>query len=93
MIDGAVGFPGCAEDKSGTVMNKRRYRRAMEAGVMDMNSVKSRLIKPIRYWSEDLPDPEEEQKVFPRLIRVNEINDVWMEIPRYRNVLWTGIWL
>ena len=53
---------------------------------------KSRLIKPIRGWSEDLPDPEEEQRVFPRLIRVNEINDVWMEIPRYVNHGWGFLW-
>ena len=52
----------------------------------------SRLIKPVRGWSEDLPDPEEEQRVYPRLIRVNEINDVWMEIPRYENVMWGAIW-
>ena len=50
-----------------------------------MDNKKSRLVKPVRGWSEDLPDPEEEQRVFPRLIRVNEINDVWMEIPRYVN--------
>ncbi|MGG8469036.1 DUF6708 domain-containing protein [Rahnella sp. PAMC25617] len=52
----------------------------------------SRLIKPVRGWSEDLPDPEEEQRVYPRLIRVNEINDVWMEIPRYVNYGWGGQW-
>ncbi|WP_299999203.1 DUF6708 domain-containing protein [uncultured Cedecea sp.] len=58
-----------------------------------MNNEKSRLIKPVRYWSEDLPDPEEEQMVFPRLIRVNEINDVWMEIPRDRYIVWGAIWI
>ncbi|MEI9884868.1 DUF6708 domain-containing protein, partial [Atlantibacter hermannii] len=57
-----------------------------------MDNNKSRLVKPVRGWSEDLPDPEEEQRVFPRLIRVNEINDVWMEIPRYVNHGWGGIW-
>lgn len=57
-----------------------------------MDNEKSRLIKPVRGWSEDLPDPEEEQMVFPRLIRVNEINDVWMEIPRDRYVMWGGVW-
>ena len=58
-----------------------------------MDNDKSRLVKPVRGWSEDLPDPEEEQMVFPRLIRVNEINDVWMEIPRYVNHGWGGVWL
>lgn len=57
-----------------------------------MDNNKSRLVKPVRGWSEDLPDPEEEQRVFPRLIRVNEINDVWMEIPRYVNHGWGGVW-
>ncbi len=58
-----------------------------------MDNNKSRLVKPVRGWSEDLPDPEEEQRVFPRLIWVNEINDVWMEIPRYVNHGWGGVWL
>ncbi|MEI9884870.1 DUF6708 domain-containing protein, partial [Atlantibacter hermannii] len=57
-----------------------------------MDNKKSRLVKPVRGWSEDLPDPEEEQRVYPRLIRVNEINDVWMEIPRYVNHGWGGVW-
>ena len=57
-----------------------------------MDNDKSRLIKPVRGWSEDLPDPEDDQRVFPRLIRVNEINDVWMEIPRYVNHGWGGVW-
>lgn len=58
-----------------------------------MDNNKSRLVKPVRGWSEDLPDPEEEQMVFPRLIRLNEINDVWMELPRYRNVTWGILWI
>lgn len=58
-----------------------------------MDNEKSRLIKPFRRWREDLPDPEEEQMVYPRLIRVNEINDVWMEIPRYEDVLWGTYWV
>ncbi|KNC11338.1 hypothetical protein AC791_05240 [Klebsiella sp. RIT-PI-d] len=52
----------------------------------------SRLFPQVKYWDEDLPEPQEEQRVYPRLIRVNEINDVWMEIPRYVNHGWGGLW-
>ena len=53
---------------------------------------KSRLIQQAKYWDEDLSEPTEEQRYYPRLIRVNEINDVWMEIPRYENHGWGGLW-
>ncbi|WP_312983572.1 DUF6708 domain-containing protein [Atlantibacter sp.] len=53
---------------------------------------KSRLIPQASNWDEDLPEPTEEQRVYPRLIRVNEINDIWMEIPRYENHGWGGLW-
>ena len=52
----------------------------------------SRLFPQVKYWDEDLPEPQEEQRVYPRLIRVNEINDVWMETPRYVNHGWGGLW-
>jgi len=52
----------------------------------------SQLNSPVRYWSEDLPDPAKEQREPPQLIRVNEINDIWMEIPRYDNIIWVGMW-
>lgn len=52
---------------------------------------KSRLIPQAKYWDEDLSEPTEEQRYYPRLIRVNEINDVWMEIPRYENHGWGGL--
>ena len=53
---------------------------------------KSRLIPQAKYWDEDLSAPTEEQRYYPRLIRVNKINDVWMEIPRYENHGWGGLW-
>ena len=52
----------------------------------------SRLDAPVRYWDEDLPKQADDQKAPPQLIRVNEINDVWMEIPRYVNYGWGGLW-
>ncbi|QLK62979.1 hypothetical protein GE278_20470 [Enterobacteriaceae bacterium Kacie_13] len=52
----------------------------------------SKLSIPVQYWDEDLPKQAEDQKAAPQLIRVNEINDVWMEIPRYENVMWAAIW-
>ncbi|WP_426785607.1 DUF6708 domain-containing protein [Rahnella variigena] len=53
----------------------------------------SRLDAPVRYWDEDLPKQADDQKAPPQLIRVNEINDVWMEIPRYVNYGWVVQWL
>ncbi|QLK62978.1 hypothetical protein GE278_20465 [Enterobacteriaceae bacterium Kacie_13] len=52
----------------------------------------SKLSKPVQYWDEDLPKLVEDQKTLPQLIRVNEINDVWMEIPRYVNYGWGAQW-
>ncbi|KNC11408.1 hypothetical protein AC791_05250 [Klebsiella sp. RIT-PI-d] len=52
----------------------------------------SRLFPQVKYWDEDLPEITEEQRVYPRLIRVNEINDIWMEIPRYVNHGWGGFY-
>ncbi len=53
----------------------------------------SRLVPQVKYWEEDLPEQDEEQLTAPRLIRVNEINDTWMEIPRYENIVWSGMWV
>lgn len=50
------------------------------------------LIPQAKNWDEDLPEPTEEQRIYPRLIWVNEINDIWMEIPRYENITWGGLW-
>ncbi len=54
--------------------------------------IQARLIPPVKYWDEYLPDTAEEQHYPPQLIRVNEINDIWMEIPRFENVMWGGLW-
>ncbi|BET63196.1 hypothetical protein KD5_24500 [Yersinia pseudotuberculosis] len=53
----------------------------------------SKLVPQVKYWEEDLPEQHEDQPTAPRLIRVNEINDTWMEIPRYENIWWGGLWL
>ena len=52
----------------------------------------SKLSTPVQYWDEDLPKQAEDQKAAPQLIWVNEINDVWMEIPRYVNYGWGWMW-
>ncbi len=51
------------------------------------------LSPPVKNWMEDLPGNKESQPTAPRLIVVNEINDTWMEIPRYENVMWVGAWI
>ncbi|AJK18029.1 Uncharacterised protein [Yersinia pseudotuberculosis] len=53
----------------------------------------SRLVPQVKYWEEDLPEQHEEQLIPSQLIRVNEINGTWMEIPRYENIWWGGLWL
>ncbi|KNC11392.1 hypothetical protein AC791_04055 [Klebsiella sp. RIT-PI-d] len=53
----------------------------------------SKLTPQVRNWEDDLPEKDDlQQPIPPRLIRVNEINDVWMEIPRYENIWWPGMW-
>jgi hypothetical protein len=51
------------------------------------------LTPALKNWVEDLPGQNEEQKTAPRLTWVNEINDIWMEIPRFENILWWGAWV
>ncbi|WP_353613774.1 DUF6708 domain-containing protein [Mangrovibacter phragmitis] len=54
----------------------------------------SRLKPQSDYWEEDLPEPGEQQTASPRLIRVSELNDTWMEIPRYEDrISWWGAWV
>ncbi|QMB04510.1 hypothetical protein HV011_02440 [Citrobacter freundii] len=64
---------------------KRRARKAHQP-------VTPRMVPPVEHWSGDLPDTAAEQYYPPQLIRVNEINDIWMEIPRYVNFEWGGMW-
>jgi hypothetical protein len=53
----------------------------------------SKLTPQAEKWEEDLPEKYDlQQPTAPRLIRVNEINDIWMEIPRYENIWWGGLW-
>lgn len=53
----------------------------------------SRLKPQSEYWEEDLPEPGEQPMASPRLIRLSELNDTWMEIPRYEDrISWWGIW-
>jgi hypothetical protein len=47
----------------------------------------------LKNWEEDLPENNTKQTVPGKLIRVTEINDTWMEIPRYENIMWAGAWL
>ncbi|MTH48904.1 hypothetical protein GJV78_22320 [Escherichia alba] len=54
--------------------------------------VRPRLIPPVKGWAEDLPDSADELRTPPQLLYVNEINDIWMEIPRYVNHGWSGLW-
>ncbi|AYW88512.1 hypothetical protein DN756_12865 [Yersinia pseudotuberculosis] len=72
----------------------RESMQEMRAGYLkERDPSISRLIPQVKYWEEDLPEQDEEQPTAPRLIRVNKINDTWMEIPRYENIMWSGMWI
>ncbi|WP_300006086.1 DUF6708 domain-containing protein, partial [uncultured Cedecea sp.] len=47
----------------------------------------------LKNWEEDLPANSEKQVIPGQLIQVTEINDIWMEVPRYENIMWGGAWL
>ncbi len=44
---------------------------------------KPKLNPPVSAWKADMPESREPQLVPPRLIWMNKINDVYLEIPRY----------
>ena len=53
----------------------------------------SKLTPQAEKWEEDLAEKFDlQQHALPKLIRVNEINDTWMEIPRYEKIGWLGLW-
>ncbi|MRS16352.1 hypothetical protein GJV06_15815 [Enterobacteriaceae bacterium RIT691] len=64
----------------------------MRAAVNARFSRKPQLNPPLKGWEEDLPGNKDPQTVIGQLIRVTEINDTWMEIPRYENIMWGGAW-
>ncbi|WP_112289536.1 hypothetical protein [Rahnella sp. AN3-3W3] len=68
---------------------KRRSKKIAEREAA--RGINPRLIPPVKNWDEDLPDLAEDQHYPPQLIRVNTINDTWMEIPRYVNYAWGGM--
>ncbi|MEG5483180.1 DUF6708 domain-containing protein [Enterobacter kobei] len=53
---------------------------------------RSKLNLPVDNWSGDLPEHAKNCRFPPQLIRVNELNDIWMEIPRYVNFGWGWMW-
>jgi hypothetical protein len=50
-----------------------------------------RLHPPIYRWQEDMPENSQPQLVPPRLVWVNQLNDIWLEIPRYSPMAWGGM--
>ena len=69
---------------------KRRSKKIAEREAA--RGIHPRLTPPVNNWDEDLPDLAEDQHYPPQLIRVNAINDVWMEIPRFEYIMWGAIW-
>ncbi|MBZ6862028.1 DUF6708 domain-containing protein [Klebsiella michiganensis] len=53
---------------------------------------KPKLNPPVSAWKADMPESREPQLVPPRLIWMNKINDVYLEIPRYdKGMTWWGM--
>ena len=74
-------------------MGKIKRRLVRQAEREERNRPpRPRLNPPVEEWSGDLPERAEDCGFPPKLIRVNELNDVWMEIPRYVSFGWGGMW-
>ncbi len=76
-------------------MNEKHQQRYAEqemvqAAINEHFSRQPRLTPRLKNWEEDLPENSEEQMVPGQLVQVTEINDVWMELPRYENIMWGG---
>ncbi len=53
---------------------------------------KPKLNPPVSAWKADMPESREPQLVPPRVIWMNKINDVYLEIPRYdKGMTWWGM--
>ncbi len=65
----------------------------LEAALETEFASRPALTPALKNWVEDLPGQNEKQQTAPRLTWVNEINDLWMEIPRFENILWWGGWV
>ncbi|KNC11396.1 hypothetical protein AC791_04080 [Klebsiella sp. RIT-PI-d] len=62
--------------------------------LLDNNVSSEPILTPrLKNWRADLPENTEQQIIPGKLIYVNEINDIWLEIPRYENIMWGGAWL
>ncbi|QLK59588.1 hypothetical protein GE278_01805 [Enterobacteriaceae bacterium Kacie_13] len=69
-----------------------KIKRRLEKQTEREARYRPRLTPPVKNWSGDLPERAEDCGFPPKLIWRNELNDVWMEIPRYVNFGWGGMW-
>ncbi|WP_300000912.1 DUF6708 domain-containing protein [uncultured Cedecea sp.] len=78
-----------------TIKDVLRYAtpEQIKASVDHYFSRKPLLTPRLKNWEEDLPANNEKQVVPGQLIQVTEINDIWMEVPRYENIMWGLAWL
>ncbi|EPJ3205376.1 DUF6708 domain-containing protein [Citrobacter freundii] len=72
---------------------KQAKPEEINAAVDDYFSRKPLLTPRLKNWEEDLPENNAKQSVPGKLIQVTEINDTWLEIPRYENIMWGGGWI
>lgn len=72
---------------------KQAKPEEINAAVDDYFSREPLLTPRLKNWEEDLPDNNAKQSVPGKLIQVTEINDTWIEVPRYENIMWGGAWL
>ena len=55
------------------------------------SEVQPKLNPPVSRWQEDMPENNQPQLIPPQLIWLNSKNNIWMEIPRYEDVMWGGM--
>ncbi|WP_300000910.1 DUF6708 domain-containing protein [uncultured Cedecea sp.] len=78
-----------------TIKDVLRYAtpEQIKASVDHYFSRQPLLTPRLKNWEEDLPANNEKQVVPGQLIEVTEINDIWMEVPRYENIMWGLAWI
>ena len=84
-------------------MKKKRNRAKKEimqsdqekmSTLLNDNISREPILTPrLKNWRADLPENTDQQTTPGKLIYVNEINDIWLEIPRYENIMWGGAWI
>ncbi len=69
------------------------YQTTYEALFKNYQSGNSQLKPQVKNWEEDLPDKNAGISTAPRMIYCNKMTPSFIEIPRFENIIWHGVWL